>query len=327
MESDTTGPVAGAAPRELRDEAAAARGLVLALGDLNVDELIWLDSPAPPPPGGEAAVRQVCRRIGGSAANFARVLARLGVPVALAAATGRDEEGNAAAQWLSRSGVDSRLVQQDPQLPTGHVRILVDKQGERTMLCQRGAGAALRWTAELEQALRGASWLHVSGYAFLGGETESTARQALALAQELGIPVSLDPGAMAAASPAFAGKILGFLAYAAFAFPNESEAAALQQAEKRGKLWVEALAPGGWAFIKQGTLPCRLEAAAGGRPSLEVPLPLPPVAAENSTGAGDAFAAGAVAALLRGWPVDEAAVTGHLTAAWWLGEGAAQGGL
>jgi len=62
-------------------------------------------------------------RLGGSPANVAYHVALLGAPATLISRVGADVRGRLATQRLLASGVDTRLIQNDPQLPTGTVDV------------------------------------------------------------------------------------------------------------------------------------------------------------------------------------------------------------
>lgn len=69
---------------------------------------------------------------GGSAANTASGLGRLGIPVLFAGSAGEDGFGRALRRGLEEDGVDTRCLKLYPELMTMEVLIVVDAQGERT---------------------------------------------------------------------------------------------------------------------------------------------------------------------------------------------------
>ena len=159
---------------------------IVSLGDINID--LTIPVAAPPAPGEEAYVDEAASALGGSALNTSRVLARLGLGVGMLAAVGDDEWGRRATTELADGGVATEGVQV-VEGNTGLNLIMVSPGGERTMVAVRGANRRLRlpndWSA-------GCRWLHVSAYALLQDPQRQACMDALAAASRHGIPVSVD---------------------------------------------------------------------------------------------------------------------------------------
>ncbi len=276
------------------------RPVVALLGDLNVDVMVRVGEV--PAPGGEAHA-DASPALGGSAALTARWLAVLGCEVHLAAAVGEDPFGRWLCDLLVRDGVPALWVQRIPGEPTGLCLALVHRGGERTLLSSPGAARDLRWDRIPESWLDGVDWLHVSGYAWLGGAERAAAERAVACARERGIPVSLDPGAAALRgllSPLPAFELL---------LPNRSEVRALAG---RGDLRraVGELHGVRWVAVKLDREGCAVHGPRGA-----ACVPPFPVEAGNTTGAGDAFNAGAIVGVLSGWGPEEVGRLGNLLGA------------
>ena len=79
---------------------------------------------------------------GGSAANTASGLGRLGIPVLFAGSAGEDGFGRALRRGLEEDGVDTRCLKLYPELMTMEVLIVVDAQGERTPFAFPQTGAS-----------------------------------------------------------------------------------------------------------------------------------------------------------------------------------------
>jgi len=275
------------------------RPVVALLGDLNVDVTIRVA--AVPPPGGEAHA-ETALTLGGSAALTARWLAALGCEVRLAAAIGEDPFGDWVRSALSQEGVLTSWLQRVQDKPTGLCFALVHPDGERALLAAPGACRRLSWDAIPPTWLDGVEWLHLSGYAWAGEKEREAAEDALQTARQRSIPVSLDPGAMAAS--------LRDLDLAPFQLllPNRREIAELTGHRNvragtadlrcRGARWVGA------KLDSEGCL------VAGPRGDASVPALQ--VKAVNTTGAGDAFNAGAIVGILSGWEPEAIAVLANL---------------
>ena len=160
----------------------------LILGDANADII----APAAhfPRPGDDLSIPHLTWASGGSAANVAVGIARLGASVKLLARVGIDPASAVALRVAATAGVDLGLLQRDPVLPTGLCYVLVAEGGERTFLSTRGANLELAPPAEA--ALDGVEWLHVAGHALLEGRQRATALAMIERAAARQIPVSLD---------------------------------------------------------------------------------------------------------------------------------------
>ena len=169
---------------------------ILVLGDINVDVL--MDVPAYPPPGGEAVTERLITRLGGSAANTAVVLSRLGLEARMLGRVGSDPWGQMALAALAEAGVGLELVQQDEAVATGLMFTAVTPDGERTMFGQRGANPLTDPSAISPDILGGADLLYLSGYALLEAPQREAAARAVELARQRGLPIVLDTAYMPA---------------------------------------------------------------------------------------------------------------------------------
>jgi len=165
---------------------------VTLFGDVNVDALMSI--PSYPSPGGDAMAQQVILRPGGSVANTAIVLARLGVKTKMIARVGDDRWADMALEPLINLEVDVSAVQRDPTDSTGLIFIPVTHEGERTMFSYRGANTRTPVEAITAQALGQPRFLHLSAYNFLTSPQREATWKAVELAKEAGIPISMDIG-------------------------------------------------------------------------------------------------------------------------------------
>lgn len=107
------------------------------IGLIDHDRILHLDRI--PHPGGSAAVSRVTESPGGTTANTAVALARLGERVTLRGLVGSDAEGQALIEGLGREGIDPEAITV-AEGPTDMSWILLDSgSGERTILWQKGA--------------------------------------------------------------------------------------------------------------------------------------------------------------------------------------------
>jgi len=288
-------------------------GVLVAVGDLVVDVVVRLQEP---PAGrsdragagsvvvnlGSDTPATVTHRQGGSAANVCVAAARLGMAARFVGQVGDDPNGRWLVDSLRAAGVDPAVRAAGR---TGSVVVLCHADGERSMITDRGASTDL---AGVEPAwLKGVRALHLPLYTLAADPLRSTALELADAARSTGALVSLDLSStalLAALGPAALNGLVARLA-PHVVFANRDEAA-----------WVAAAAAGivpptAVGVEKRG--PEAALVAVPGRPPVAVPaLPIGPVA--DSTGAGDAFAAGWLAASLAGADPVEATAGGHRAA-------------
>jgi ribokinase len=294
-----TGIAGGPADRD----AVRGEPRVVVLGDVMVDVVAHLDGAIAP---GSDAPARIAFHGGGSAANVAAWLAATGTRPALVARVGEDERGRSAAAELLAAGVDARLTA-DPDRPTGTCVVLVAPGGERTMVPDAGAGDRLAAGDLPDELLAPGRHLHVAGYSLLRPGSRSAARSAIERARARRMTVSVDPSSAALLSPAFLELARG----ADLLLPNVAEATALTGAADPARAARRIAASVTEVVVKLGELGAlwtdghktrRVDAAVGAAPI-------------DTTGAGDAFAAGLLAARLDGASPEDALAAGCRLAA------------
>lgn len=260
-------------------------GDVLVIGDLMVDVVAAPRGPLEHGSDVPARVRSVG---GGSAANTACWLAAAGHAVRLVAMVGDDPTGTGALAELERAGVvfaGGVLA----GAATGMCVVLVDPDGERTMLPDRAANDALS-TAVVEVALADRpAWVHLSGYALLDAGSRPAAIAAVAGARALGVPLSVDASSAAPLRAIGAGSFLRWVAGIDVLFANDDEVAALGGNERSAEAVRAVVAkhgPAGASWIEAGREAVSVQAA--------------PAELVDTVGAGDALDAGVIAALVAG---------------------------
>jgi ribokinase len=267
-------------------DAGAPR--IVVLGDVMVDVVARLEGAVAP---GSDAPARIAFHGGGSAANAAAWLAAAGIRPALVARVGEDERGRAAGAELRAAGVDPRLTA-DPERATGTCIVLVSPDGERAMIPDAGAGHRLAPGDLPDELLGPGRHLHVAGYALLRPGSRAAARSAIERARAHRMTVSVDPSSAALLSPAFFDLARGV----DLLLPNVSEATALtgesdpERAARRLALRIPEV------VVKLGELGAVWTDGRSVRRVAAVPVAAP----IDSTGAGDAFAAGLLAARLEG---------------------------
>jgi sugar/nucleoside kinase (ribokinase family) len=275
---------------------------VVAVGKLVADQVLELSAPLVV--GGQQRVMRTTTA-GGAPANVTAGVAHLGAPARLAGWAGADPLADGLLAGLTERGVEVAVVRRG-RVPLSTV--LVHPDGERTLLTDRGEGGLEPDDVRAEW-FAGAAVVHLDGYDLLPGRFAEAVRAAASAAHDAGVPVSVDVAAATRIESHGAGSYVDLLAglRADVLFCNAAEATVL---ELDGDL--PSWAPG-LVLVHAGARPTRVLTRAG---VWEVPVePLPREGLRDTTGCGDAFAAGVLAGWRAGVPVLHAVRAGHAAAA------------
>lgn len=239
---------------------------------------------------------QVTYSPGGAGANCARWLAAsYRHPVVLLGKVGQDLAAAASRQDLDDLGV-AHLLAVDSERPTCTVVSVVSADGERTMLSDRGAASVLApRDIDVAAALEALGpdpgarpHLHLSGFVLLHESSRAAGLHALAEARRLGWSVSVDPQAANLVAAVGNSQFLGWVEGVDLLLPNAAELEALGGAESTLDVVPEIAVTDGSAGARWLT---RITSYAQAAPAVEV---------VDTTGCGDAFNAGLLAAWLSG---------------------------
>ncbi|HEU4354983.1 MAG TPA: carbohydrate kinase family protein [Actinomycetota bacterium] len=269
---------------------------VTLIGNVNVD-LIVRPISALPPPGSEREVEAIEIRAGGAAAIAGLTLARLGVSARIVGCVGDDRFGRFLLEELEVAGLsvaDVRVIE-----GTGSGVSIAFEAPDRDRSFVTSLGSLARFDVALvpDDAL-GASFVFVGGY-FLAPRLrgDPTLRLLLA-AKDRGATTVLDTGWDPLGWPAETRVEIDRLLPAVDVFvPNADEAIGLTgSADLRAAAEAIAGRSGGRVAVKLGSEGCIAVDGDGSEHEIAAPR----VEAWDATGAGDAFDAGLIAALLEG---------------------------
>ena len=242
---------------------------VVSLGDLVLDVVVRMESDLAT---AADTPSRVALSVGGQGANVAAWCASLGAEARWLGKRGDDPTGRLVSARLGELGV--ALTGPVEAGGTGVVVSLVDLAGERSMFPDRGVAASLT-RDELRDEWLDCDHLHVSGYALLAQPVAGAAARAVDLARAHGARVSVDLSSWSAirdSGPERFRELVESLS-PDLVFANEDE----------DRVFGGAVAGATW-ILKRGAGGCSF----GGeeRPALPV------AAVVDTTGAGDALAAG-----------------------------------
>ncbi|MEW6183519.1 MAG: carbohydrate kinase family protein [Bacillota bacterium] len=267
--------------------------MILGCGALNVDYIFDADELVT---DGESCCRPVGRQPGGSAANTVCALAKLGLPAGFAGAVGDDDDAALVMESLISSGVDTRAVVVKNGLHTGRILGFVDKKGQRALYVSPGANTAVCLDELRLGLVPPVGWVHCSSFA---GEEPFAVQRSFVLALPESVRFSFAPGAL------YARRGIRDLR----PFLNRCEVLFLARPEMKKLTGRNDPLQGSRKLLDEGV--CTVVVTLGGEGSMIAAgstlhdLPAVGMAVVDTTGAGDAFAAGFVYGCAKGWSLEE----------------------
>lgn len=239
--------------------------------------------------GAKVDIDQIKFSTGGGATNAATTFARNGHESIFMGTIAHDPAGAAIIDTLDREGIDTSYISYSTSMQTGYSVLLLSPTGERTILTCRGASSHFELLNPADLLSIYPDWLYVST---LHGNMELL-DQLFTEAKNLGAKIMFNPGNHELSHPR---KLLGLLSDVDVLLINQEEAKKIAQGNSLSELisrlgnYTETTiitAGNQGAIAKSGDTTYRLGLYAD-----------PPV--KDSTGAGDAFGSGFLAAFARG---------------------------
>jgi sugar/nucleoside kinase (ribokinase family) len=279
--------------------------VILVVGDLMLDVLLLPELRREEQYGGMLA------RSGGSAANTAAWMAHLGGEVLFVGCVGDDGVGRMLCDDLRAETVEvhARVV---PGMETGCVAVNLDGAGERLMRSARGANVALD-PDDIARVADGreVERVHLTAYAMLSTAGYGVLESAAGVAKTAGAVLSFDPSSVGAIDALGRERLLDAMTRSGVSvlLPNRIEALALSDTREvadAARALAEVVST---VIVKHGP-----EGALYVRDGQIETVPTDVVQPVDTTGAGDAFNAGALVALQRGATLYEACVDGNALA-------------
>jgi ribokinase len=162
---------------------------IVAVGDLVWDVLAKPDTILLP--GGDTTGR-IALAPGGSAANVAAWIARVGQPAGFVGKVGADVFGDLVVADLEREGVRTHVTR-TAEHDTGVILVMIDRAGQRSMVTNQGADFHLQPEDLPEEVLRSCAHVHVTAWSLFTEPPRAAALRAAQIAKQAGATVSFDP--------------------------------------------------------------------------------------------------------------------------------------
>ncbi|MBV6640476.1 MAG: ribokinase [Cyclobacteriaceae bacterium] len=289
---------------------------ILVIGSSNTDMVTLSDRL--PKPGETVIAKEFYIAQGGKGANQAVAAARLGGEVTFVAKVGNDDFGRQAIAGYQKDGINTDLMTQDSDAPTGTALINIDATGENMIVATMGANARLS-IKDVEKSLD-----QMKSAKVVLSQLEiplETTLYAAKQATELGIPFILNP-----APPNTLSDEL--IALCTYIIPNETEASYFSGVTLKSDLDIQHA---GQYFIQKGaenviiTLGARGAFLHNDRTSQFITAPT--VKAVDTVGAGDVFCGAFTLAIAEGKPASEAVRFANRSASLAVTRKGVQGGI
>jgi fructokinase len=269
------------------------------------------------------SVESFSRRAGGAPANVAVALSHLDETPAFSTRVGDDPFGDFLVERLSEAGLDAEFVQRDPDAKTSLAFVALGEEADRGFSFYRDRTADTRMEpgAVPEAILDAAEWVHVGGVTLADEPSRAATFDLMRRGREAGATVSFDPNARPELWDEFD---FGDSVAEAFELADVVKATPEDLAELDYGDDPESTAR---AILEDG--PHTVFLTLGGEGSLVATTAESPWASEetvvshggyevdpvDTTGAGDAFTAGVVAALVEGESLSETLAFANAVAA------------
>jgi len=245
-------------------------------------------------PDEEGVILKETRGVGGSAANVAIGVRRLGFKSAIIAKVGFDPFGRIAVEELMKEGVDLSGLRVGFGA-TGFSIVIIDKQGRIIIYGFKGSSEELTPQEVDLNIIKNSRLVHIASLRL------DTSVRVAKIANELGKTVSWDPGRVL--SMTGLERLKEIIRYTDIVLANEEEVGAMtgENDYRVAAKILRSLGPR-LVIVKRGSKGVYVDSHEGcfNMPSLKPPKII------DTTGAGDAFAAGLITAFFRGYSVKEA---------------------
>ncbi len=289
---------------------------VVGFGALNIDKLFYVNRIAHAEE--ESFIQNQSETCGGSAANTAVGLARLGSKVGFIGKVGSDREGDTQLSEFKAEGVDTNGIIRARKGRSGKVMGFVDKKGERALYIDSGVNDTIASDEIKIGYVSETKFLHLTS--FVGEKSFQTQKKLLEKLPS-NVKISFDPGALYARKGI--EQLDSFVKKSYVIMPNRGELELMTGYSEYVK--------GADALIAQGVKIVAVKLGeegsyiTNGRERFRIEAFK--VKAVDTTGAGDAFCAGFLFGLLNNRGLGECGRIGNFVASQCVKKMGARAGL
>ncbi|MGO9387206.1 MAG: carbohydrate kinase family protein [Methanobacterium sp.] len=267
---------------------------VAALGTCNIDFIMKV--PRFSIADDEVDVENMTVSLGGSASNFAVGVSRMNVNVGIIARVGNDQFGDFVTNKFMEERVQTQRLLKIHK-STGMAFIAVDRKGERSIYASMGANAQFKLEKDDKKYIKSSSILHITGM------YQEVVEEASKYAKFL----SLNPGTVL--SSYGIDSLYKIIKRANIIFLNEKEISLLtgEDLKEGSKLLIEMGVP--MVVVTCGKRGANLYTSEG-----VIHSSPQKVKSLDTTGAGDAFAAGFIASFVKNQEIHQCLQFGNIMA-------------
>ncbi len=258
-----------------------------------------------------AAMAQGREISGGSAANTVAGMAAMGAKPAFVGRVANDQLGTIFAHDIRAAGVDFTTAASVGTTPTGRCLIVVTPDGDRTMNTYLGACQELS-EADLDaETVAAAQILYLEGYLWDPPVPRAAMKKAIAVARANGRKVAMTLSDVFCVEGHRADFRDLLESHVDLMFGNENEVCALYQTQNLDEAMAELAKHSAIAVVTRSSKGAVV--LEGGRRHVVAAEPVARVL--DTTGAGDLFAGGFMAAMVAGRSMPDCARAGCIAAA------------
>lgn len=255
-----------------------------------------------------ALLEEIRVTVAGTAAGTSIDLAKLGAEVYAMGAIGDDELGHFLIGTMQRYGINTECLVRKSGVQTSATMLPIRPNGERPALHVTGANGKLTFDDLDLDVIAGADYLHMGGASLLPAFDGEPMARALQYAKEHNVITTFDQ--VAVPRPDLLDIIKPCMPYVDYFMPGLEEAVMMCGLNERRdiiRFFLEAGA--GHTVFKMGGEGSSIAYLDNGEiretriPALQVPV-------VDSTGCGDAYCAGFIVGLGKGWSLEQCAQLG-----------------
>jgi sugar/nucleoside kinase (ribokinase family) len=266
------------------------------------------------PPGQNISLlKEIRLTVAGTAAGTAVDLAKLGADVYAMGALGQDELGNFVVSTMQRYGIHTEGLARKSSVQTSATMLPIRPNGERPALHVMGANGELTYEDVDLAVVSRAQYLHIGGTPLMAKFDGAPMCKVFKHARERGVVTTYD--ILAIPRPGVLQLVESVLPYVDYFMPGLEEAVMMTGIQNRKDVIRYFLDRGAkHTVFKMGAEGSSIGWMENGQVK-EIRVPTYKVPVVDSTGCGDAYCAGFIVGLSKGWDLEQAGRLGSAAGA------------